>query len=541
MKALQKFHFCAYLILLVLTLLMAAGVCIAVISGDVGALTGGLAAFVFVAFAIVQIVCLALYQPALSVYKIGFYLMHVGLLILLAGLGAYALGGESITVQVPISETGNYYRYVQNENGEDIDLGFAFKLDKFTLEKYESGSDKYYRTDVTFADPTTLATENDYLEVNRTLKKNGWKIYLMSYSDGVSTLRSMPMGDVYSMVHSTYSAEGDSSGTDILNAVYADIEGKWYDYYLYNEENECFESVSEEKINATTGDLWAYTFPQDNYVLVYLTQSSFTETFSGTGNDILARVEESYPDAEISYYKFITDPYRTDYRSAKLLYTVDALETATEDAPVTAPATEDAESNPVAEYTDAVHAYVRTDGDGKVKVYIFEEKLTPDASYSTNEGGSSMLATVSNAYGAAAIAPTFQIYDAKSGGYVALAEEDLVETVGVLNAYAANMGDSPVIFVHPLSNLLLLKQDPGEYATLIGMILVMLGGVMMCLLHGRKKEKDGEDGRNSSASPAPAVQTAAEAPSSQPVGGKTPPSRPPQGKRRKKAKGGRNR
>ncbi|MBQ8288328.1 MAG: cytochrome c biogenesis protein ResB [Clostridia bacterium] len=557
MKSLQKLHFYAYLILLVLTLLMATGTIIAVLTGDIGALSGGLAAFVFVVFAIVQVVCLAMYQPGLSVYKIGFYLMHVGLLVLLAGLAAYALVGESINVQVPISETGNYYRYVTNEKGENIDLGFAFKLDKFTLEKYESGSDKYYRTDMTFTDPTTLATEGDYLEVNRTLRKNGWKIYLMSYSDGVSTLRAMDDGrgnSIYNMVHTTYSAQGKTAGADIVDKVYADIKGKWYDYYLYNEDTNRLEPVSEEKISAIGGNLWAYTFRQDDYVLVYLTQSASAEKISGTGNDVLARVEEGYPDAEIRYYEFITDPYRTDYRSAKLLYTVDAPKVTTEDAPVTAPvtgetpattpSTGDAESNPLAEITDQVHAYVCVDASGKVKVYILEEEITPDASYSTTEGGSAMLATLSEKYGKAASAPTFQIYDAKSGWYVTVAEEQVYAEEGVLNAYAVNMGDSLVIFVHPLSNLLLLKRDPGEYATVIGMVLVMLGGVMMCLIRGRKNKKVKDDGDDDQipASQVPVTQVPAEEiPASQSTGNQAPPSRPSQSKKRKKAKGGRKR
>lgn len=492
MKSLQKFYHHSYVILLLLTILMAAGTVATVVTGDINMLTGWLATFVFIVFAALQIVCLALYQPAWSVYKVGFYALHVGLLILLAGLAAFSLVGESITVQVPINPDGRYFGYVQNEKGEEIDLGFAFKLDKFTLEKYKSGSDKYYKVDMTFADPTTLAAETDYLEVNRTVRKNGWKIYLMSYSDGISTLSSVKNGsNIYSMVHKTYSASGKEAGVNIINAVYEDIEGKWYDYYLYDEANSCFVPVSESKINAISGSLWACTFPEDDYVAIYLTQKdgSFAQKLSGTGSQLLAKIEEAYPNQTVSYYKYISDPYRSDYRSVKHLHTQNPIDGTEEETPSTAPAqtTEATTENPIAEITDSVHAYIRVEENGAVDVYITEEEITPAATHTSTEGGSSLLATLMETYGVAASQPTFQIYDTATGWYTTVVREEIIQQAGVLNAYAVNMGDSLVIFVHPLSTLLLLKRDPGEFATLIGMILVMVGGVMMCLFRKRKQ------------------------------------------------------
>lgn len=483
MKSLQKFYHHSYVILLLLTLLMAAGTVAVVVTGDVTMLTGWLATLVFVLFAAVQIACLALYQPAWSVYKVGFYAMHVGLLILLAGLAAFSLAGESITVQVPIDPDGRYYAYVQNEEGEEIDLGFAFKLDKFTLEKYESGMDKYYRTDMTFSDPTTLAEDTDYLEVNRTVRKNGWKIYLMSYSDGVSTLSSVRNGsNIYSMVHSTYSAKGAQAGIDLINAVYEDIEGQWYDYYLYDETNETFVSVAESKISAISGSLWAYAFPEDGYVTVYLTQKdgAFAQKLSGTGTELLTAIKEAYPEATVSYYRYINDPYRTDYRSVSHLHT---------ENPASEPSTEEdsATENPVAEIATTMHAYIRVEENGAVKVYLMEEEITPKATYTSTEGGSSLLAQLSDAYGTAAAQPTFQIYNTATGWYSTVSRDEILQKTGELNAYAVNMGDSLVIFVHPLSTLLLLKRDPGEFATLVGMILVMVGGAMMCFFRRRKQ------------------------------------------------------
>lgn len=493
MKSLQKIHSASYLILLGLTILMAIGTVVAVIQGDVSILTGGLASTVFVIFAIVQIVCITLYQPGRSVYKIGFYLMHIGLLVLLAGLAAYALAGDSITVQVPISQTGNYYRYVQNEDGEEVDLGFAFKLTDFTVEKYESGGDRYYKTDVTFADPTTLATENDYLEVNRTLRRNGWKLYLMSYSDGTANLGALQLTPYISHV---YSASGADAGISVIRQIYADLAGKWYTYYYYDEINGRFTAVSDESVGALTGSLWAYTFEEESAVTVYLTRKdgAFSETLTATGSEIAAHIAEQYGDSIVNYYYYTIDMGRITEIDTDYL---------------------------IGQCTDPVFAGIRVSQSGQVSVCVMKEAMTPDAAFTSAEGGSSLLADITSVYGASTITPQYRIYSPTISDYTAATEEEILAEEGVLNAYAVNMGDTLVIFVHPLSNILLLKRDPGEYATVIGMILVMVGGVMMCLFRGRKKAKD---------------ETVSDAPSAD-----QPTAHPAQGDKRKPSKGGKQR
>ena len=103
--------------------------------------------------------------------------MHLGLLILLSGLAAFELAGSEQTVQVPVKENGSFYSSIRNESGEENDLGFSFRINSFRVDKYDSGNDKYYRADVEFLEPTTLRQTKDYLEVNRTLRQNGTKIY----------------------------------------------------------------------------------------------------------------------------------------------------------------------------------------------------------------------------------------------------------------------------------------------------------------------------------------------------------------------------
>lgn len=50
--------------------------------------------------------------------------------------------------------------------------------------------------------------------------------------------------------------------------------------------------------------------------------------------------------------------------------------------------------------------------------------------------------------------------------------------------------------IYPKLVVLLIKQDPGEYAVLAGMVLVIVGTVMTCLLR-RKKRADAPDGEES--------------------------------------------
>ena len=121
--------------------------------------------------------------------RIGFYLTHAGIVLMLAGFALFELGGDSVTAAVPVSETGGtYYSNIQRENGEVCDLGFNFRVDSFSVESYGDGSDKQYYAGFSFADAVTLKVENKELSVNHPVRKNGWKIYLMNYgyaADGI--------------------------------------------------------------------------------------------------------------------------------------------------------------------------------------------------------------------------------------------------------------------------------------------------------------------------------------------------------------------
>lgn len=113
---------------------------------------------------------------------IGFYAMHIGLVVLLIGFGIFEISGDSIHANVPIgSET--FYANISRENGEVCSLGFNFRITDFHIDYHEDGSEKQYRADIEFADAVSLRIDRDELSVNHTIRKNGWRIYLMSYSE----------------------------------------------------------------------------------------------------------------------------------------------------------------------------------------------------------------------------------------------------------------------------------------------------------------------------------------------------------------------
>ncbi|MBO5778033.1 MAG: cytochrome c biogenesis protein ResB [Clostridia bacterium] len=497
MKSIQKLHYFTYIVMLILTVVLAIASVVAAALGDISLFTGGLAAIVFIVFAILQIICLAVYQPGFTPYKIGFYLMHIGLLILLAGLAAFELAGNDMTVQVPVSESGAYYDNIKNENGDTIDLGYAFKITDFTVEKYPSGADKYYRADVAFTDPTTLAVNNDYLEVNRTLRQNGWKMYLMDYNDGLKTL-SGQYGLTPESFYASYTAKGATSGVDLLGQIYGDMVGTRYSYLLYDEQNSYFTSLSKEQVSLLTGSLWSYVTVEDGLTTVYITRKdgSFKETLTTTGNELISHVQTTYPEARVAYYY-----YTIDRGVVTWLYDESVAETTT---------------NPIATYGE-VFAGIRENGEGNLAVYVMARELKPTHTFTSTEGGSTMLAQITETCGGESAEVSYMLYNAKANGFALASEEQIAALDGRITGYALNMGDGALVYVQPLSVVLLIKHDPGEFATIIGMVTVMLGAVLMCLVRGKKTAPADEPAAPTSKSAKP---TQSATPSKKNKGGK---------------------
>ena len=112
--------------------------------------------------------------------RAGFYLTHAGIVLLLIGFAMFEVSGDSVTAAVPVGgET--YYSSIQRESGEVYDLGFNFRVDDFAVETYDDGSAMQYTAGISFADAVTLKVDAEELSVNHTVRRNGWKIYLMDY------------------------------------------------------------------------------------------------------------------------------------------------------------------------------------------------------------------------------------------------------------------------------------------------------------------------------------------------------------------------
>ena len=158
-------------------------------------------AFVLLGTAIA--VSVVAFNPQKSFYDIGFYLLHTGIVIFLAGMMIFALKGSSHYVALPdlsditretenhmktvygwsdddIDRLKSYRNQIAADSGEIIDLGFNFRITDFETLYYEdSEAVKHYEADVEFF-LSNGTTEAKALTVNHPLYREGWKIYLMN-------------------------------------------------------------------------------------------------------------------------------------------------------------------------------------------------------------------------------------------------------------------------------------------------------------------------------------------------------------------------
>ena len=87
---------------------------------------------IFAAYALLQIVCIALYDFGLNIRKTGFYFLHIGMLVMLVGFLAYIISGEYYNLNFSVGE--NYNGFYTSE-GRYVDFGFGISVNDFTVEK----------------------------------------------------------------------------------------------------------------------------------------------------------------------------------------------------------------------------------------------------------------------------------------------------------------------------------------------------------------------------------------------------------------------
>ena len=148
-------------------------------------------------FVLIQIICFFTVKPKLSIYRVGFYVLHIGLVLFLIGSFLYYIGGDKATLQMPVDPRNSYNQFPRIETLEegqtlreaetitfDFDLGVSeMKVTHYDQEEDGTTGVKWYDAKLMVTGRTE--SEPIYLDwaVNKPCRYNGWKIYLMGYSE----------------------------------------------------------------------------------------------------------------------------------------------------------------------------------------------------------------------------------------------------------------------------------------------------------------------------------------------------------------------
>ncbi len=187
----MKFFRTSYLVLLILSLVTVGLIVADTACGGGSDIFSNIGVvFLLIVYVVLQLICLFRMKPSFTLHRVGYYLLHVGLVLFLVGHFAYYIGGDRTEVTLPVgSDTYGKIQRV-DENGlptdEFTDLGFQIGVASFRVEQYpadENGraADKFYEAALVTVDRTSLLEQVRPLTVNGPVHENGWKIYLMNY------------------------------------------------------------------------------------------------------------------------------------------------------------------------------------------------------------------------------------------------------------------------------------------------------------------------------------------------------------------------
>lgn len=127
-------------------------------------------------------------------YRIGFYVLHCGLVLMLVGMFIYYIAGDKV-LNVPVPVDNSTYSKIQRSGDETnpdsrednyIELDFALGFAEFKVDKYDDGSDKFYDAKMILIRRGVAEPEYQSLRVNHPVRVNGWKIYLMNYEESTT-------------------------------------------------------------------------------------------------------------------------------------------------------------------------------------------------------------------------------------------------------------------------------------------------------------------------------------------------------------------
>ena len=121
---------------------------------------------------------LYLYGDKGRVSYFGVYVVHLSILILIAGVIIGSLFGIEGYVNIGEGQTVN--KIDLRGKDQTLLLPFSVRCDRFTIEFYENGAPKTYRSDLTFLKNAQVASQGQLL-VNYPLSFEGFRFYQSSY------------------------------------------------------------------------------------------------------------------------------------------------------------------------------------------------------------------------------------------------------------------------------------------------------------------------------------------------------------------------
>lgn len=173
----------SFVLYIVLAVVCAAILVMTMISPSVGGAFSGMPiVIVLFCLAAAILVSLVAFNPRKNAYSIGFYILHIGIVMFLVGSFVFTVSGQKLRVDLMEGDDIYYNRVPAGE--EVIDLGFSVRLEDFTEELYDDGSPRYYEAVLGFYDGTDEFSE--VVTVNHPLYVGDWKIYLMGVSESES-------------------------------------------------------------------------------------------------------------------------------------------------------------------------------------------------------------------------------------------------------------------------------------------------------------------------------------------------------------------
>lgn len=148
-----------------------------------------LTAVLLVVFGVLTLVCICISSVGgNNIYKIGFFVLHGGLVILIIGFLIYGIMGEKYNISIYCGD--KVYDSINDTTSPDgekiIDLGFRFRLDGVYAEYHlddqgkPTSAPKMYTAVLTVIDSESYETQVVEISVNKPAHINGFKIYLMS-------------------------------------------------------------------------------------------------------------------------------------------------------------------------------------------------------------------------------------------------------------------------------------------------------------------------------------------------------------------------